>query len=73
MKNTHHSTSEGALIIILGMIFGALLTLVFLEYGTRQQQKGAEMMTPKPPPEPQPEPPLKGIWNGHSFVTEQVS
>lgn len=54
MKRDNSGTSEGALVMILGMILGALLAFVVLEYGTRQQQKGAAMMTPPPPRDPNP-------------------
>lgn len=52
MKRTGAGQSEGAIILILGMIFGALLAAVVIEYGTRQQQKGAAMMTPPDPNDP---------------------
>jgi len=52
MNRTASGTSEGAIVLTLGMIFGALLAFVMLEYGTRQQQKGAAMMTPPHPTDP---------------------
>ena len=69
MKRTQQGTSEGALVMILGMILGALLAFVVLEYGTRQQQKGVRMMTPPDPSHPTP----KTIFNGNGFVKENVS
>ena len=52
MNRTASGTSEGAVVLTLGMIFGALLAFVMLEYGTRQQQKGAAMMIPPSPTDP---------------------
>ncbi len=55
MKNASSSTSEGALIFILGMIFGAGIAFLMFEYGNRTAQKvqnniGNPYIKPDPDP-----------------------
>lgn len=68
MKSANTGTSEGAIVLILGMILGALLTFVMIEYGTREVQKTINRMTPPDPNEP----PKKVVFNGQGFVVEDV-
>lgn len=69
MKSTNAGVSEGVIVFILGMLLGALLAFVMIEYGTREARKAIANMSP---PDPNRPPPAKVIFDGKGFVREET-